>query len=158
MRLIVWHMVRPSCWGSRDQGPLFTRIIILLCATPVRTPMLATTWCNASFLPFLLFHFLSLRTLNTGGSSCSKGDDDSSLTGDDGEVIAVLTLTRSWAKIKHPFSLELTGSALSGALGERWTLMVVITVIRLCMLNSHDRASKTSISVGEKLRAKYFDG
>lgn len=91
---------------------------------------------------------------NTGGSSSSKGDDSSSPTGDDGEVVAVLTLTRSWAKIKHPFSLELTGSALSGALGERWTLVVVITAIRLCMLNSNGRAAKTSISVGEKFRAK----
>ncbi|KFY15651.1 hypothetical protein V492_01848 [Pseudogymnoascus sp. VKM F-4246] len=91
---------------------------------------------------------------NTGSSSSSKGDDDLSLTGDDGEVIAVLTLTKSWAKITHPFSLELTGSALSGALGERWTLMTVITAIRLCMLNLHGRASKTSISMAEKLRAK----
>ncbi|KFX89845.1 hypothetical protein V490_06781 [Pseudogymnoascus sp. VKM F-3557] len=91
---------------------------------------------------------------NTGGSSKSKGNGDSLLTGNDGEVVAVLTLTRSWAKLKHPFSLELTGSALSGALGERWTLMTVITAIRMSMLDINGRASKISISMSEKLGAK----
>lgn len=90
---------------------------------------------------------------STGGSS-SKGDCSSSPTGNDCEVVALMTLTRSWAKMKHPFSLELTGSALSGALGERWTLMVVITAVRLWSLNVQGRATKTGIAVGEKLQAK----
>ncbi|OBT72910.1 hypothetical protein VF21_07760 [Pseudogymnoascus sp. 05NY08] len=86
----------------------------------------------------------------TSGSS-SKGDCSSSPTGNDCEAVAVLTLTRSWAQIKHPFSLELTGSGLSGALGDRWVLMVVIAALRLWFLNANGRATKTGIAVGEKL-------
>lgn len=88
------------------------------------------------------------------GSSSSRIDSSSSLTGDECEIVALMTLTRSWAKIKHPFSLELTGSALSGALGERWALMVVITALRLWALNGNGRATKNVIATGEKLRAK----
>ncbi|KFY16825.1 hypothetical protein V492_01065 [Pseudogymnoascus sp. VKM F-4246] len=93
---------------------------------------------------------------STGGSSgsSSNGDRSSSPTGNDGEVVALLTLTSSWAKIKHPFTLELTGIALSGALGDRWTLMVVITALRLWALNGNGRTAKTTIAMGEKLRAK----
>ncbi|OBT81403.1 hypothetical protein VE02_10253 [Pseudogymnoascus sp. 03VT05] len=69
----------------------------------------------------------------------------------DCEAVTVLTLTRSWAQIKHPFSLEVTGSGLSGALGDRWVLMVVIAALRLWFLKANGRATKTGIAVGEKL-------
>jgi hypothetical protein len=99
----------------------------------------------------------SKNTDPTTSGSSSRGDCSSSPTGNDCEAVALLTLTRSWAQIKHPFSLELTGSGLSGALGDRWVLMVVITALRLWFLNANGRATKTGIAVGEKLWAKKFD-
>jgi hypothetical protein len=50
----------------------------------------------------------------------------------------------------HAFSLKLTGSALLGALGERWALMVVITALRLWALKGNGRTNKTVLAMGEK--------
>lgn len=54
----------------------------------------------------------SKKTYPSTSGSSRKGDYSSSPTENDCEVVAAITLTRSWAKIKHPFSLELTGSAV----------------------------------------------
>jgi hypothetical protein len=73
--------------------------------------------------------------------------------GIENNVVAVL----AWAKmtaIKHAFSLQLLGHGLSGALGERWTLMVVATAARLWTLHGTGRATRTGTKIGEKMRSK----
>ncbi|KAI9923874.1 hypothetical protein ASPWEDRAFT_26423 [Aspergillus wentii DTO 134E9] len=80
-----------------------------------------------------------------GGSSSST---------DDGETVALVTWRTSLTSLTHAFSLELMGSGESGILGERWTLMVIITSLRLYALHIKGRTRKTIVGMGERTSSK----
>ena len=65
------------------------------------------------------------------------------------ETVAMITWKGIW---KHGFTLELKGSGLSGGLGERWSLMVVITGVRLLGLRATGRTKWAAIRIAEKIR------
>lgn len=92
---------------------------------------------------------LSPRFSEQGSSSGGSGPSDLK-DGVEGEVVAVLAFTKMWSSLKHIFSLHLRGSGL--ALGERWTLMVVATALRLWSLKTQGRTGKAVVTAGEKLR------
>lgn len=74
----------------------------------------------------------------------------------DGETVAVLGWSGALS-LREAFSLELRGSGASGALGDRWALMVVTTALRLWVLRVSGRTSRTAIAIGEKIeRRKLF--
>jgi len=69
------------------------------------------------------------------------------------EVLALLLWPKGWVTwLKHVFSLEFKGSGLSGALGERWALMVVITAIRIWMLRINLKTAKGTVAIADKVR------
>ncbi|KAL5353618.1 hypothetical protein ACLOAV_001655 [Pseudogymnoascus australis] len=71
------------------------------------------------------------------------------LAGKDGETIAILGWTMSWSDITTALKLELVDSQ-SGALGGRWTLMVIVTAIRLYVLHVNGKTSKFAVNIGKK--------
>lgn len=85
----------------------------------------------------------------TGGSALGHAE---SL--DVPETVAVLTWAKGALVRKHEFTLSLKGSGLSGELGDRWTLAVVMTALRLWYMRWLGRTSKFSISIGEMIRGE----
>lgn len=83
-----------------------------------------------------------------GGSSSSQATMD-----DDSEVLALLSWTKTWW-LTRPFALQLKGSGQSGSLGERWTLAVVITALRIWVLRLNFRSNRGVISLAETIRGK----
>ncbi|KAK3905056.1 hypothetical protein C8A05DRAFT_13120 [Staphylotrichum tortipilum] len=69
------------------------------------------------------------------------------------EVVAELTF-RNVLSLKHIFTLELKGAGLTGELGERWTLMVVMTALGLNFLRQMGKTNKTTVGAAQKLHSK----
>jgi hypothetical protein len=82
---------------------------------------------------------------DTAASSSPVGTDD------DGEVVACLAWRKLFPTFKHAFTLELLGRGQSGELGERWSLMVVITALRLWALRANRKTSKSAIAGGQNV-------
>lgn len=53
--------------------------------------------------------------------------------------------------LKRVATLELKGAGATGELGERWSLMVVMTALGLCYLRQTGRACKGTIAMEEKI-------
>ncbi|KAI0012000.1 hypothetical protein F4779DRAFT_569971 [Xylariaceae sp. FL0662B] len=71
------------------------------------------------------------------------------------EVVALLAWKKPWTRtLSHPFSLSLTGSARDGALGARGTLMIVMTALRLLMLDARGKTKRSIVAAAEKIRGK----
>ncbi|XXH02521.1 hypothetical protein Hte_008897 [Hypoxylon texense] len=89
------------------------------------------------------------RGRSGSSSSQTETDDDD----DNSEVLALLSWTKTWW-LTHPFALQLKGSGQSGALGERWTLAVVVTALRIWVLRLNFRSNRGIISLAETIRGK----
>ncbi|KAK2010111.1 hypothetical protein LZ32DRAFT_607870 [Colletotrichum eremochloae] len=74
---------------------------------------------------------------------------------DNAEVLALLSWPTGLSKLTNGFSLQLQGRAKS--MGNRWSLMVVITALRLWELHVQSRTSKTGIAIEGKLRGPSGD-
>ncbi|KAJ4413415.1 hypothetical protein N0V85_003573 [Neurospora sp. IMI 360204] len=72
---------------------------------------------------------------------------------EESEILADLTF-RNAISLRHLFVLELKGAACSGEMGDRWTLMVVATALRLYWLRSYGKTNKAIVGIGQKLRGK----
>ncbi|KAK8130882.1 hypothetical protein PG984_007320 [Apiospora sp. TS-2023a] len=69
-------------------------------------------------------------------------------------ALAMLTWAKLGSKINHPLSLEFADDTVSVLFGERWTLMVVITALRLWALRTNWRGKKSTVAIAEKIRGK----
>ncbi|KAH6838492.1 hypothetical protein B0I37DRAFT_439562 [Chaetomium sp. MPI-CAGE-AT-0009] len=80
--------------------------------------------------------------------SSGQGDTSSVMPTDahGGEVLAFLMWRRLFPKFKHAFTLELRGGGQSGELGERWSLMVVITALRIWALRLNGKTKRGVIA------------
>lgn len=67
------------------------------------------------------------------------------------EILAELTF-RNAMSLHHLFTLELKGAGFTGEMGDRWTLMAVMTALRLYWLRSYGKTNKVVVGIGEKLR------
>lgn len=104
---------------------------------------------------FRLFFLSPQLELNaTRGESSSQGVSTSSAAPPEDEVVAILEWKRFLASPKHPFDLKLVGSGLAGKLGERWTLMVLVTALRLWELHVNARTLRGNVAVAEKIGPK----
>ncbi|KAI0805290.1 hypothetical protein GGR55DRAFT_287684 [Xylaria sp. FL0064] len=104
---------------------------------------------------FKLFFSSSNNEQNTSsGESSSQGASTSSATTSSDEVLAILEWRRFLTSPKHPFDLKLVGAGLSGKLGERWTLMVLITALRLWELHARGKSQKGSVAMAEVIGPK----
>ncbi|KAL2151423.1 hypothetical protein VTH82DRAFT_6521 [Thermothelomyces myriococcoides] len=72
---------------------------------------------------------------------------------EEGEILAEL-LFRNVMSMNHLFSLELKGAGCSGEMGDRWTLMVVVTALRLYWLRIYGKTNKAVVGIGQKLRGR----
>ncbi|KAL2163915.1 hypothetical protein VTH06DRAFT_3127 [Thermothelomyces fergusii] len=72
---------------------------------------------------------------------------------EEGEILAEL-LFRNVMSLNHLFSLELKGAGCSGAMGDRWTLMVVLTALRLYWLRAYGKTNKVVVGIGQTLRGR----
>ncbi|KAK4151886.1 hypothetical protein C8A00DRAFT_44981 [Chaetomidium leptoderma] len=63
---------------------------------------------------------------------------------DDTQVVAELSF-RHIMNLKHAFTLELKGAGLTGELGDRWTLMVVMTSLSLHWLRQNGKTKKATV-------------
>ncbi|KAI0386658.1 hypothetical protein F5Y04DRAFT_242075 [Hypomontagnella monticulosa] len=88
------------------------------------------------------FKLVRLSTHQNGGSSSQKA------AGTEQEVVAVFAWSSTWS-VMTPFKVQFRGSGRDGALGERFTLMAVITSLRLWWLKQQGRTSENTIAAGE---------
>jgi hypothetical protein len=72
------------------------------------------------------------------------------LVGGAAEVLAELRFGNV-ASFNHLFTLELKGDGLTGELGDRWTLMVVMTALDILWLRYYGRTNQKMVSVAHKL-------
>ncbi|KAL2191510.1 hypothetical protein L209DRAFT_761188 [Thermothelomyces heterothallicus CBS 203.75] len=69
------------------------------------------------------------------------------------EILAKL-LFRNVMSLNHLFTLELKRAGGSGEMGDRWTLMVVVTALRLYWLRAYGKTNKLVVGIGQKLRGR----
>ncbi|KAK8084683.1 hypothetical protein PG997_005954 [Apiospora hydei] len=69
-------------------------------------------------------------------------------------ALAMITWAKLGSKINHPLSLEFADDTVPVLFGERWTLMVVITALRLWALRVNGRGKKSTVAIVEKIRGK----
>lgn len=109
-----------------------TRFVLLRCPRPPRT---ATSTRRSESAPS--------SSLSSSKAAQNFADQD--------QILAELVFTKamSWNRL---FSLELKGAGRTGELGDRWTLMVVMTALRIYWLRSYGKTGKGVVRVGEKVR------
>ncbi|KAI1380901.1 hypothetical protein F4677DRAFT_405059 [Hypoxylon crocopeplum] len=79
-----------------------------------------------------------------GDNANSEDGTSSNVTDQNQEVIAIFAWNPNWSMM-HPFKIEFRGSGQTGAMGERFSLMVVITGLRLWYLKHQGKASRNTI-------------
>lgn len=90
----------------------------------------------------------------SGSSSSQKPPLSSSPSaGKDAETVAFLGWVMAWPSLTHAFTLEVVDGQ-SGVLGGRWTLMVIVTAIRLYTLHVKGKTSKFVVDMGKKTSGK----
>ncbi|KAI1265921.1 hypothetical protein F5Y18DRAFT_32287 [Xylariaceae sp. FL1019] len=70
------------------------------------------------------------------------------------EIVAVFSWRSFLTSPKHPLDLELVGKYRSETMGERWTLMVLTTALRIWVMHLHGKTSRGSIAMAEKVQRK----
>ncbi|KAI0490468.1 hypothetical protein F4859DRAFT_458125 [Xylaria cf. heliscus] len=105
---------------------------------------------HGGFRLFLLPPRLAQTALNEEKSSQSAS---TSSTSEDG-VVAIFEWRRFITSPKHPFDLRLVGKGLSGEFGERWTITVLLTALRLWELHVRGKTQRGSVAVAEKIGSK----
>ncbi|KAK1829441.1 hypothetical protein QBC39DRAFT_287347 [Podospora conica] len=97
------------------------------------------------------FEMVRLGGSVPGGS----GEDGEGKEGVEDEVVASLKWpSHAVGWFVKMFSLELKGSARSGALGERCVLMILVTACRIWMLKFGGKTTKSFVKVAEKTHGK----
>ncbi|KAI0142249.1 hypothetical protein GGR57DRAFT_394623 [Xylariaceae sp. FL1272] len=71
-----------------------------------------------------------------------------------GELLARFTYRSLLKSPKHPFDLELVGEGVKGGLGERWSLMVLVTALRLWYMHVNGKTKRSSVAATEKIMGK----
>lgn len=70
------------------------------------------------------------------------------------ETIALITIVPPLITFTNLFTLEFLGSALTGELGDRCMLMIVLTAMRLYFLNYNGRTTKAFNTAAVKVRSE----
>lgn len=104
---------------------------------------------NTQHSRFILIRLPPLSSISFSSPSPSS----SSTAQKESDILADLTF-RNAMTLHHLFTLELKGAACSGEMGDRWTLIVVATALRLYWLRSYGKTNKAIVGIGEKLRGK----
>lgn len=116
---------------------------------------------NAKDGGFRLVWPLSARSASqlAASSAVGGGSRSSQAVESEGEVVAFLEwASSSFSSLRRMFTLRYLGSGLSGSLGERWKLMVVMTALRLWQLKIQGRTAKSFVAIGEKVHGKRLIG
>lgn len=86
----------------------------------------------------------------------ATGRRDDNTTGDaDHSPLAVMELNKGLAKyLDHMYTLSFVGLGLTGDLGGRWKIMVVVTAARLWIARLNGKTNKTAVSMAERVQGK----
>lgn len=84
-------------------------------------------------------------------SSSKKPSPDP--TDEEDETVAELVFGNIMS-MKHIFKLELKGAGSTGELGERWSLMVVMTALGIHWLRQSGKTNKATVGAAQKLHSK----
>ena len=89
-------------------------------------------------------------------SSSAASSPSSPAATDNHDVLAFLIWGKSsfMAKSQQILALKLLGRGQSGELGERWTLMVVMTALQLWSLRLKGNTAKSFVAAGERVRGE----
>jgi len=91
----------------------------------------------------------------TEGTPAAGASSSSSSPGTGGQYgVALLSWSKRLSTSRQVFRLELLGRGQSGELGERWSLMVVMTALRLWAMRIAGKTAKPIVSAGQKLAGK----
>jgi hypothetical protein len=102
---------------------------------------------------FRLFLFTELdQNTLSGENSSGQSSSTSRAAAFNGEVVAILEWKSFWTSPKHPFDLKLVGCGLS--FGERWTITVLITALRLWELHWRGKSQRGSVALAEMVGPK----
>ncbi|KAK4246839.1 hypothetical protein C7999DRAFT_15043 [Corynascus novoguineensis] len=71
----------------------------------------------------------------------------------DCDLVAVLSFNHVLS-VTHVFTLEMKGTGLTGELGDRWTLMVVMTALSLHLLRQLGKTGKATVGAAQKIYGK----
>ncbi|KAK4244271.1 hypothetical protein C7999DRAFT_44056 [Corynascus novoguineensis] len=82
-------------------------------------------------------------TLSALASSYSSSPPE-----DGSNILAELTLDNVLS-FKHLFTLKLMGPGLTGEMGDRWTLMVVMTALRIHWLRQNGKTNKPTVAAAQ---------
>jgi hypothetical protein len=93
------------------------------------------------------------KLVRLSSSQQTSSSSSSPLAGKHGETVAFLGWVMAWPSLTHAFTLELVDGQ-SAALGGRWSLMVIVTAIRLYTLHVKGRTNKFVVDVGKKTSGK----
>ena len=94
--------------------------------------------------------YILLRLPSSSSSSSSSSPQSSA---NESHQLAELVFA-NLTSLKHIFTLELKEAGRTGELGERWSLMVVMTALRLWWLRQYGRTRKATVGIAEKVRGK----
>ena len=92
------------------------------------------------------FRPVSVSAIDCEGSS----DQGTSASGEDHDALAIFSWRRFLTSPKHPFDLTFLGDRLFKTMGNRWTLLVLMTALRLWMLHLHGKTNRGSVAAAEK--------
>ncbi|KAI1346497.1 hypothetical protein F5Y01DRAFT_321701 [Xylaria sp. FL0043] len=101
---------------------------------------------------FRLFLLSELDQNTPSGEGGSQGTSTSSPAASQGEVVATLEWRSFWKSPKHPFDLKLVGRGIS--FGDRWTITVLITALRLWELHARGKSQRGSVALAELIGPK----
>jgi hypothetical protein len=77
-----------------------------------------------------------------------------SSNGKNQEVVAEFHWRSLLTSPKHPFDLTVMGSGISKTMRGQWTLMALMTVLRLWALHLYGKTSQGPVAVAEKIEGK----
>lgn len=92
-------------------------------------------------------------TLYRPTSNPSVASSSSAPAPNDSQIVAELAF-RNVMNVKHIFTLELLGAGLTGELGDRWTLMVVMTSLGLHWVRQNGKSNKAIIGAAQMIHSK----
>ncbi|KAH8647844.1 hypothetical protein BX600DRAFT_443188 [Xylariales sp. PMI_506] len=94
------------------------------------------------------------KTGARGSAGSSSASPSTSPGNVETEVFARFQWTKTITNLTHPFNLQFLEKTVSVRMGDRWTLMVVVTALRLWALRSNGRTNHKVVATAEKFHRR----
>ena len=98
-----------------------------------------------------LFRVSSTSTNTGSGNGGGSSSTSRAESRNEGDVLAIISWPKAWWVRKRDFTLKFRGAGLTGELGDRWSLMVVLTTLRIWWMRWDGRTTWMSVGIGQQL-------